>query len=168
MGQLFQQPESEMVTKAIDKLHTSHLWQVRHRDETMTKEAKENPHQSLDLHHSRGHHLLHHTLLLLENVPQLRICSDSVSNSLSTSGSTHHFQHDGRPNQKMKTLKTLKTLKTFYFYFVKLAIRFSLLHFPLSNPPNNGRYIYLFVFSIVILSNKLDLNQVTRYTRKGI
>jgi hypothetical protein len=48
LGQLFQQPESEMVTTAIDKLRTkiSGKFEAKvllHEQETMTKEAKENP-----------------------------------------------------------------------------------------------------------------------------
>ncbi len=48
LGQLFQQPESEMVTTAIDKLHTKISGKfdteiLLHELETMTKESKEIP-----------------------------------------------------------------------------------------------------------------------------
>jgi len=104
------------------------LWQDQRRDPAPRvgdhdEGGQGEPRQPLDFHHSWGNDwwgygMPFHPFLLLENVPQLRTNSVSVPLSLSTSGSTNYFQHDGRSDPKMKHLKSQKTFKTFFLIFV--------------------------------------------------
>jgi hypothetical protein len=125
LGQLFQQPENEVVTAAIDKLRSKISCKfdtevLLHKLETMTKEAKELA-KEVPFNHwiftsPRGHdwcnlglHFL--AFLLLETLPNQRPSYTPSPLSISSTGSANHFQHDSRADSQMKNpspyLKTI-------------------------------------------------------------
>jgi hypothetical protein len=112
LGQLFQQPEKEMVTTAIDKLRKIRCRgappRTKDHDQAGQGGGQGGPCQPLDLHHSRGHDLWNigmslPAFLLLENLPKLQPSRNSGPLPVSSSCATHHFQHDHRSDSKMKT-----------------------------------------------------------------
>jgi hypothetical protein len=92
LGQLFQQPENEMVTAAIDKLRTKISGVLLPELETMTKEAKELAKEAPFNH-----------WIFTSPGTMIGPCRGSSPLPISSSGSTNSFQHDRQSDSQMKT-----------------------------------------------------------------
>jgi hypothetical protein len=111
LGQIFQQPENEVVPAAIDKLRSKISGKfdaevLLYELETMTKEAKEVPFNHWILT-SPGHDWCNLGLrllafLLLQTLPNQQLSYTSSPLSVGSSGTASRIQHDSQTNSQMK------------------------------------------------------------------